>query len=101
MPPWCRNSTAGTLLDIVVQPKSSREGIGPVHADRLRVRVHAPPADNEANAAVVALVADRLGVPKRNVTITTGHAGRRKTLLVAGVRPETVLARLGEEARPG
>ena len=100
MPSWCRASSDGTLLDVVVQPRSSREGIGPVHADRLRVRVHAPPADNEANEAVVALVAKRFGVHRGEVTIATGRTGRRKTLLLAGVTPELVLDRLGEDARP-
>jgi uncharacterized protein (TIGR00251 family) len=94
MPPWCRPSPTGTLLDIVVQPRASKEGLGPVHGDRLKVRVHAPPADNEANEAVVQLVARSLGVPKSAVTIAAGRTGRRKTLAIAGLAAESVLQTL-------
>ena len=95
MPPWCRPSPTGTLLDVVVQPRASKEGLGPVHGERLKVRVHAPPADNEANDAVVQLVARALGVPKSAVTIAAGRTGRRKTLAVAGLGPDLVLQMLG------
>ena len=95
MPPWCRPSPTGTLLDVVVQPRAAKEGLGPVHGERLKVRVHAPPADNEANDAVVQLVARALGVPKSAVTIAAGRTGRRKTLAVAGLGPDLVLQMLG------
>jgi hypothetical protein len=94
MPPWCRLSPTGTLLDVVVQPRASKEGLGPVHGDRLKVRVHAPPADNEANDAVVRLVARTLGLPKSAVTIAAGRTGRRKTLAVAGPGPDVVFQTL-------
>ncbi len=95
MPPWCRPSPTGTLLDVVVQPRASKEGLGPVHGERLKVRVHAPPADNEANDAVVQLVARALGIPKSAVTIAAGRTGRRKTLSVAGLAAESVFRTLG------
>ncbi|MBI5500624.1 MAG: DUF167 domain-containing protein [Deltaproteobacteria bacterium] len=98
MATWCRASVEGTLLDVVVQPKASREGLGPVQGERLKVRVHAPPADNEANEAVIALVAKRVGVPRSAVTIASGRTGRRKTLLVRSLTPPVVLERLGEDA---
>ncbi len=79
------------MLDVVVQPRASKEGLGPVHGDRLKVRVHAPPADNEANEAVVELVAKALGVPKSAVAIAAGRTGRRKTLSIAGPGPDLVL----------
>jgi len=39
-------------LDIVVQPRCPREGVGPVVGDRLKVSVNAPPVDGKANEAV-------------------------------------------------
>jgi len=39
----------GVLVDIAVKPRSSREGVGPVQADRLVVSVNAPPVDGKAN----------------------------------------------------
>ena len=50
----------------------------------LRVRVKAVPDRGKANAAVVALVARSLGVPKSAVTLVAGDTARLKTLSIAG-----------------
>jgi uncharacterized protein YggU (UPF0235/DUF167 family) len=51
----------------------------------LRVRVAAAAADGAANAAVVALVARALAIPKSAVRIATGQTARLKRLHLAGV----------------
>ncbi len=94
LPAWCRVAPDGTFVDIVVQPRAAREGVGPVQGDRLKVRVHAPPVDDAANEAVVRLVAEALGIPRADVTLAAGRTGRRKTLKVAGLAAELVAARL-------
>jgi uncharacterized protein (TIGR00251 family) len=74
--------------------------VGP-HGDRLKVQIAAPPVDGAANAAVVALVAELAGVPRRAVTLVRGESGRRKTLRVTGVDPGGLARRLsGTPSRP-
>jgi uncharacterized protein (TIGR00251 family) len=77
-------------VDVIVQPRASRSGVVGVHGDRLKIAVTAPPVDGEANAAVIAVVAAALGVPKRDVAVVRGATGRRKTLRIAGVDPGAV-----------
>ena len=72
-------------LDIVVQPRCSREGVGPVVGDRLKVSVNAPPVDGKANEAVQRVLAETFGVPRSAVTILRGETGKRKTVRIAGV----------------
>jgi uncharacterized protein YggU (UPF0235/DUF167 family) len=48
-------------IDVIVAPRASRAGLGPVVGDRLRVAVTAPPVDGKANAAVIETIADALG----------------------------------------
>jgi len=43
-----------------------------------------PPADGKANKAVVQLVADTVGVPKRSVCVRGGHKSRKKLVQVRG-----------------
>ena len=50
----------------------------------LKLRVRAAPDKGAANAAVLALVADRLGLSKAAVSLAHGAAGRNKTLLLHG-----------------
>ena len=75
-----------------VSPRASRDRIGGVHAGALKVKLTAPPVDGAANAALIALFAKRLGVPKRAVTLLSGHSGRDKHLEIEGVSAEAVEA---------
>lgn len=90
---------AAATLALYVQPGASRSEIvgfapGPGGAEELKVRVRARPKEGEANQAVVALLAEALGVPKRAVTILSGETGRRKRVRVAGLSEDAARARL-------
>ncbi len=79
---WCRANAAGILLDIYVQPNAKvTEAIGE-HDGALKVRLHAPPLDGRANQALLAWLADRLGLARRQVVLTAGQASRRKRIQV-------------------
>ncbi len=80
-----RDDGDGIAFDVLVSPRASRPRLGPVHGDRIKVAVTAPPVDGEANAAVIELVARALGVARGAVTIAAGQASRRKTVKVRGV----------------
>ena len=49
-----------------------------------RLRVKAVPDRGRANAAVIALLAKALGVPKSAISVASGETGRLKTLAVTG-----------------
>ena len=72
----------GVMIDVVVQPKSSRDEIAGMHGDRLKIKLTAPPVDGKANAALIAFLAKKLGIAKSRIVIVRGETGRRKTLLV-------------------
>jgi uncharacterized protein (TIGR00251 family) len=75
-----------------VQPRASREAVVGVQEGALRVAVTAPPVEGEANAAVIAFLAKKLGVSKRDVSIVQGETGRSKVLEVRGVSADAVRA---------
>ena len=50
----------------------------------LRLRVGAVPDKGRANAAVIALIARALGVPKSAIELTAGTTSRLKTLQIHG-----------------
>ena len=58
------------------------------------MRVTAVPERGKANAAVIALIAKALGVPKRNVEVVRGHTSRDKTISIDGVTRDEALRRL-------
>jgi uncharacterized protein YggU (UPF0235/DUF167 family) len=50
----------------------------------LKVRVAAPPVEGAANAALLALLAKTLGVPKSSLSIASGAGARLKLVEIAG-----------------
>ena len=50
----------------------------------LRLRVAAVPDKGRANAAVIALLGNTLGVPKSAIAVTSGETARLKTVAIAG-----------------
>lgn len=86
----------GVLLRLKVVPGAKRSAVVGLLGDRLKVAVSAPPERGKANDAVVALLAEALGVAVRDIEVTAGHTQPRKTVRVAGVDVDHVAQRLGE-----
>lgn len=61
----------------------------------LLVKVTAPPVDSAANDAVIALLAETLKVPKRDIAIVSGESSRNKRVRIAGLSDADIRARLG------
>jgi uncharacterized protein (TIGR00251 family) len=78
-----------TRLRLRVSPGAHRTELVGRHGDAWKVRVSAPPEDGRANDAVLKLLADRTGLPRRSVAIVSGHSSREKMVQMDGIdRPE-------------
>ena len=69
-------------LQLLVTPGGSRDVLGGLAADRLRVRLRAKAVEGQANAALTDFVARCLGVKSRQVRIVSGEKSRKKTLRI-------------------
>ena len=87
-------SAGEQLLAVRVQPGASRAEIVGWHGDELRVRVTAPPDGGRANAAVVALLAERLRLPASSIALVRGARSRAKHFRVGALSAAAVRARL-------
>lgn len=85
-----RNTSDGVEIDVLVAPRASRNKIGPIHDDRIKLAVTAPPIDGAANDAVIELLAKTLGVAKSSVLVVRGQTSKRKTVLVRGAELASV-----------
>ena len=75
----------GVRVAVRVMPRSPRTAIDGIRDGRLVIRVTAPPVDDAANEAVVAALADALGVSKRSIRIVAGATSRNKIVEITGV----------------
>ena len=82
------------LLDVRVQPRAKKNEIS-VRGGKLQVRVTAPPEDGRANAAVCALIAKQLGLPKRAIAVERGASSRDKVVSIEGMDEREVKRCLG------
>lgn len=83
-----------TRLSIKVVPGASREDVAGWLGDALKIRVAAPPERGKANAAVVRVLAEALGVPPESVRIVGGATAARKTVEIAGLSESELRQRL-------
>ena len=79
---WYRRDGDSFVLRVHAQPGARRTEVAGLHGDALKIRVQAPALEDRANEALVAFVAERLGVARRDVTLASGARSREKTLAV-------------------
>lgn len=82
----------GVLLKIKVVPGASRTRLLGHWDGRVKVAVAAPPEKGKANRALVAFLAGRLGLRKRDVRVVSGKTGPLKTVRLEGVDCDAVRA---------
>lgn len=86
---WLRQGDRQTTLTLHIQPGAKKTEVAGEHGDALKIRLAAPPVDGKANAALIAFVADRLGLAKSAVNLKSGQTSRRKVLEVSGAPADT------------
>lgn len=90
---WFRVHDGAFTLTLHVQPGAKRTEIIGMHGDALKIKLAAPPVEGKANDALLRYIADRFGVPVRNVELKQGGQSRHKVVAVTGskVEPEILL----------
>jgi uncharacterized protein (TIGR00251 family) len=90
---WFTRQTDSLTLTLHVQPGAKNTTIAGLHGDALKIRLAAPPIEGRANDALLRFIADRFGVPLRQVELKQGGQSRHKRVVVTGsiVDPESVL----------
>ncbi len=82
------------LLKVKVVPGSSRTEIVGWLGESLKIRVTARPEKGRANDAAVALLAETLGVPRQDVSISSGSSSPRKTFNINELSESEIHSRL-------
>ena len=79
---WFRRTSTGWEVRLHVQPGAKRSEIIGLHGSSLKLKIQAPPVDGKANEAIVAYIAERIGVPRRTVRIIAGESSREKRIAI-------------------
>lgn len=66
------------MLAVYIQPRARKTEIVGIHANRLKIRIAAPPVDGKANQVLVKFLAKTFAVSQSQVTLLHGATGREK-----------------------
>jgi uncharacterized protein (TIGR00251 family) len=86
-------SVSDVRFAVRLTPRAAIERVDDVVDGVLKVRVMAPAVEGAANLALIRLLADELGVARRDVRIVAGAGSRQKLVVVDGVGEEAIVAR--------
>jgi len=78
----------GATLAVRAQPGARKNAVLGEQAGALKVSVIAPPEDGRANAALVEVLRDWLGLKRSQVELAGGATNRNKVFLIRGVTAE-------------
>lgn len=87
----------GLRLEVLVQPRSSKNHIVGEFEGALKVKLTAPPVEGEANQALLAFLAQHLKLAKSQLRLARGESSRHKSIEIKGLSREQLLSRLGVE----
>jgi len=78
---FLRETAGGTLLLVKLQPRAAKNEIGEALGDELKIKV---------NAALVKLLAEKLGCARGRVELRRGQTSRHKIMMLHGFQPTEV-----------
>jgi len=84
----------GVFLQVLVQPRASRNEVAGLQGEELKLRLTSPPVEGAANKLCCEYVAKLCGVAKSKVELVAGDKNRHKRLRIEGVSAaelETIL----------
>jgi hypothetical protein len=82
-------------LSVHAVPNASRNEVAGRHLDAVKIKIRAVPEDGRANAALIEFLAEKTGLPRRNITLVRGDTNRSKLFAIDGLSLDEVLRRLG------
>ena len=78
-------ASPSTPVRVRVSPGARRTELVGRHGEAWKVRVAAAPERGRANEAVLDLLSRELELPRRAVSLVSGHAAREKVVLLEGI----------------
>lgn len=82
------------LLKVRAVPGAAKERVLGLRGTALKLSVHAPPERGKANQALVALLAQVLGIKASQLRVQHGEASRDKWVRIEGIGAEAIRERL-------
>ncbi len=74
------------VINVKVEPRSSKSAIVGPYGDAIKVKLTSPPVEGKANNELVEVLAKTLGIAKKNVEIISGKSSKNKIVKLYGIK---------------
>jgi uncharacterized protein (TIGR00251 family) len=88
-------TVSSCTLELKTIPNAPRNELAGWLGDALKIKVHAPALDGRANDALLLFLAEKLGVPRRTLTLVRGDKSRHKIVRIDNLALVEAKVRLG------
>jgi len=92
--------SGGAVLRVKIVAGASRSEIVGGIGDRVKIAIAVPAEKGGANRALELLLAEALNLTRRSITIASGATSPEKEVLISGMEPDELRAKLDAAARP-
>jgi uncharacterized protein (TIGR00251 family) len=94
---FARDVPDGCTVSVRVHPGAKRNAVTGLHAGAVKIALTVPPVDGKANEALIGFLAERLRLPRAQVSLIAGTSSRSKTLRIAGKSAAEIQAALSPQ----
>lgn len=91
---FVRDVADGCTLKVRVHPGAKKDAVMGLHGGSVKIALSAPPVDGRANEALIAFLAEKVGLPRGRISLVAGATSRSKMLRVTGKSAADVAAAL-------
>ena len=81
-----KNNNNSLIINIKVEPRSSRSGIAGPYGNGLKVKLTSPPVEGKANKELIEVIAKEFKISKKDVEIIKGKKSKNKVVRLTGVK---------------
>jgi uncharacterized protein (TIGR00251 family) len=74
------------IINVKVEPRSSKSGIAGPYGNAIKVKLKSPPVEGKANKELIEILAKEFGIAKTDIDIISGKSSRNKIVKLYGVR---------------
>lgn len=82
---YFKKSAQGISINLLVSAGAKKSILLGLHADRLKIKIQAPPVDGKANQEIIRFFSELTGLPKNQIHLNQGEKSRQKTIFLQGL----------------
>jgi len=78
-----KEEDGAVIVNVLVQPRASKNELVGIHGDCLKIKVTAPPVENQANKKICEYLSRLIGISKRKIEVIKGQKMRVKKVRIS------------------